>query len=49
MMSDPAPDLEAIVYEMREVDALDHYDGSGWHGFKAAVRAWLEARGASMF
>jgi hypothetical protein len=39
------PGCDEIVRLMKSIDAVDHYDGSGWHGFKNAVRWWLEDRG----
>ena len=37
-------DIRAIKEHMRNIEKEEHYDGSGWHGFKNAVRWWLEAR-----
>jgi hypothetical protein len=48
LMSHGEPDLAAIVREMRRIEGAPHYDGTGWHGFKSAVRAWLEAHGGSL-
>ena len=36
-------DLRLIEDKMRNIEAEEHYDGSGWHGFKHAVKMWLEA------
>ena len=41
--------LDEIVREMRSIDQIPHYDGSGWHGFKNAVRWWLEERGRQLW
>ena len=50
MRKDPpdAADAEQIVRELGAVDEQPHYDGSGWHGFRNAVRWWLEGRGAAL-
>ena len=48
LMCHREPDLAAIVREMREIEAARHYNGTGWHGFKTAVRTWLEARGGTL-
>jgi hypothetical protein len=40
-----AEDVEKIRHELGAVDQEPHYDGSGWHGFRNAVRWWLEERG----
>ena len=48
LMRHREPDLAAIVREMRRIEESPHYDGTGWHGFKNAVRSWLEARGGSL-
>jgi len=37
-------DVENIERLMVDIERADHYDGSGWHGFKSAVNAWLELR-----
>ena len=43
---EPTPDcLDEIVREMKSIDQVASYNGSGWNAFKNAVRRWLEARG----
>jgi hypothetical protein len=48
LMRHREPDLAAIVRDMRLIEESRHYDGTGWYGFKGAVRRWLEARGGSL-
>ena len=44
LMRSCTPMDDEIARLLKGVDATSHYDGTGWHGFKGAVRAWLEAR-----
>ncbi len=42
------PQSEAILVRIetmiREIDDRDHYNGSGWHGFKGCVADWVRER-----
>jgi hypothetical protein len=42
------PASREIVDLMKAIDSVHHYDGSGWHGFKNAVRWWLAERGVDL-
>lgn len=33
---------------VESLEARKHYNGSGWHGFKNAVRAWIQGRGGQL-
>lgn len=37
--------FEAIVREMRSIEAMPHHRGTGWNEFTNCVRCWLEERG----
>ena len=37
--------IETVWRLMVDVDRVAHYDGTGWHGFRNAVQAWLSLKG----
>ena len=40
------PEARDNVLRLRaQIERVEHYDGSGWHGFRNAVRAWMDAPG----
>lgn len=49
LMCTPTPtveEFEEIARLLKSVDSIDHYDGSGWGGFRMAVLSWLGKHGA---
>jgi len=49
LMCTPTPtveEFEEIARLLKSLDSIDHYDGSGWAGFRMAVLGWLREHGA---
>lgn len=40
--------ISAIIKELQAINDIQHYDGSGWHGFKNSVKMWLDSRGVKL-
>ncbi len=48
-MRAPTPtvvEFREIARLLKSVDSIQHYDDSGWWGFKGAVLYWLKEHGA---
>ena len=49
LMLAPTPtivEFREIARLLKSVDSIQHYDGSGWCGFRGAVLFWLKEHGA---
>jgi len=42
------PHTSEVIEAMNAISQVFHYDGTGWHGFRNVVKAWLAESGIAL-